>query len=527
MKALSVGATVERRPGRGQPGRLRRLLFVLILAGGIGAIVGLSLYATTATDVALLPIGLALLVLPLFLKDFRRYWLVVFLLSLQLPFTKNLNNGMAVVDSLQIDYTIWNFTFDITASDLVLVVLLAIWINDSMFHGRRLRLPAITWLALGWLGMCLVSTVGAPSPYLGYVELSRQLRFFVMFLYAVNCLDSKTDLRTFAILAVVILATQAGVTVLRFATGWMTPLTLGNTYMELTQIEHYLAIDRTDEGSAVRAMGTLASPGSTVRLCMMVIPFALFLCARNAMFRIRLPFLALTLFGLGGLVLTFTRVYYITTAVQIILAFIFMLRDRMFRRAEVLAVVLLGAGTVAAVSPELYSQFAVREDSVSVRLLQYEAAAKMILAHPFLGVGLNNGTGEKPKYSNMTRNQADPNTQFYAEPTHDLYLSMTSEIGIFGALLFLGFFASITALAWRQSRRSADPEIRLVANVMVVVFLSVAVNSLMDPLFEYPVLSLLWLYAGITVNLPRIAGAPVRAGATPFALDARSPARRI
>jgi hypothetical protein len=41
------------------------------------------------------------------------------------------------------------------------------------------------------------------------------------------------------------------------------------------------------------------------------------------------------------------------------------------------------------------------------------------------------------------------------------------------------------------------------------------------------VLSLLWLYAGITVNLPRIAGAPVRAGATPFAPDARSPARRI
>jgi hypothetical protein len=31
------------------------------------------------------------------------------------------------------------------------------------------------------------------------------------------------------------------------------------------------------------------------------------------------------------------------------------------------------------------------------------------------------------------------------------------------------------------------------------------VNGLMDPLQEYPVLVLLWLYAGISLNLPRMA----------------------
>jgi hypothetical protein len=39
----------------------------------------------------------------------------------------------------------------------------------------------------------------------------------------------------------------------------------------------------------------------------------------------------------------------------------------------------------------------------------------------------------------------------------------------------------------------------------VVVFCGVAVNGLMDPLQEYPVLVLLWLYAGISLNLPRMA----------------------
>ena len=43
------------------------------------------------------------------------------------------------------------------------------------------------------------------------------------------------------------------------------------------------------------------------------------------------------------------------------------------------------------------------------------------------------------------------------------------------------------------------------ANALVVAFCGVAVNGLMDPLQEYQVLGLLWLYAGISLNLPRMA----------------------
>jgi O-antigen ligase len=129
----------------------------------------------------------------------------------------------------------------------------------------------------------------------------------------------------------------------------------------------------------------------------------------------------------------------------------------------------------------------------------------MILDNPFLGGGLNNSTREKPRYVNVTYNRYDSNTQFYLEPTHNVYLSLASEIGIFGALLFVAFFTRVAFLAWRQSRRSIDPEIRLVANVLVVVFCSVAVNGLMDPLYEYSCVALLWMYAGISLNLPAMA----------------------
>ncbi|MGH6843005.1 MAG: hypothetical protein ACREDV_13130, partial [Methylocella sp.] len=63
----------------------------------------------------------------------------------------------------------------------------------------------------------------------------------------------------------------------------------------------------------------------------------------------------------------------------------------------------------------------------------------------------------------------------------------------------------VTLFAWRQSCRSTDPEIRMVASALVVVFCGVAVNDLMDPFVEYQPLMLLWMYAGISLNLPRMA----------------------
>jgi len=506
MTMLPTASTRRRPPVRNRV-LSRQFLFLLCLGGGIGTIVALGLYVTKITYVALLPLGLALVLPTVFLKNFRLYWFAIFLLSLQFTIKKNLNDGLYIVNSLKIDYTIWNFTFDITISDLAFRVLLAIWANDHMFHGKPLRFPPVSWLAFGYLVICRLSTVGANSPYLGFVELSRQLKFFSVYLFAVNWLDSKSAVRVLAMVGVIILVTQAGMTVTRYETGYMSPLAFGDTHQDISEVEQYLAVDRTVEGSALRGFGTLSSPGSTIRLCMMVIPFALFLCVPNAMFRMRFAFLGLTTFGLLGLLLTFTRVYYITTAIQGVLAFLIMVRDRMLKREEVVLLVLLALAGLAAVSPKLYEQFTVREDSVSVRFLQYETTAKMILDNPFLGVGLNNGTREKPKYVDVTYNRYDPNTQFYLEPTHNIYLSLAAEIGILGALLFVTFFARVAWFAWRQSRHSTDPEIRLVANALVVVFFSVAVNSLMDPLFEDATLDLLWLYAGLSLNLPRMAQA--------------------
>jgi hypothetical protein len=504
----SAPAAGQRKILAGRKGPQGWILFVLFAGGGTGALISLLLYSTKPLYAALLPIGGALLLPTLFLKNFRLYWLALFLLSLQFIASKNLNDGVAVIDALKIDYTIWYFTFEITATDLALLMLCIIWVNDRLFHKRPLVFPPVGWLAVGYLGLSLLSIVGSRSPYLGLVEMSRQLKFFIVFLFAVNCLDSKSVVRVVAIVGVITLVAQAGVTVLRVKTGYYAPIAFGDSQQNIDQIREYLSVDRSDPDSIVRGYGTLGSPGTTVRLCMLMLPFALFLCVPNAMFKRRLAFVALTVFSLVGLVFTFTRVYFITTAVQLVLVFFIMLRDRMLKRDEVIAVLLIGVITVVAVSPKLYDQFTVRQDSETIRFRQYEAAANMILAHPFLGVGLNNTMDQKRDYLNITFNPGDTDTQFYREPTHNVYLSMASEIGVLGTLLFVAFFANATVVAWRQSRGSPDPEIKLAANALFVAFCSAALNSMMDPLAETPVLTLLWLYAGISLNLSRMAQTP-------------------
>lgn len=490
---------------------------MLLAGGGIGALTSLLLYSTTPTYVALLPLGGALLLPTLFLKNFRLYWLAVFLLSLQFTASKNLNDGRAVIDALNIgntdisgdrDYTIQHFTFEITATDLALLMLCIIWVNDRLFHNNMTCFPAAARLAVGYLSLALLSIVGARYPYLGLVEISRQLKFFLVFLFAVNCLDTKSVLRVLALVCVITLVVQAATTLLRVKTGYYTPIVFGDFPQDIDEIRHYLMVDRSDPDSTVRGYGTLNSPGGTVRLCMMMFPFALFLCVPNAMFKRRLPFVALTAFSIVGLVFTFDRIYFLIMALQLVLVFLIMIRDRALKRAEAIAILVIGAITVAAVSPKLYEQFTVRQDSATVRILQYQAAANMILAHPLFGVGLNNTTDQKRDYLNLSYKPNDPDTHFYQEPTHNVYLSMASEIGVVGMLLFVAFFANTTVVAWRQSRGSRDPEIRLAANALFVAFCSAALNSMMDPLDETPVLMLMWLYAGLSLNLPRMAQTP-------------------
>ena len=170
--------------------RPRALPLAILGAGGaIGVVIALALYGTKTGYVTLIPLGLAAILPSLTLKNARWYWFTIFLLSLQFQITKNLNDGFAVLDALGIDYLITHFTFDVSISDLALLALLVIWANDRLLQAKPIRFPTVSWLAVGYFVVALLSVLRAESKYLGAVEIFQQLKFFVAYLFAVNCLD--------------------------------------------------------------------------------------------------------------------------------------------------------------------------------------------------------------------------------------------------------------------------------------------------------------------------------------------------
>ena len=132
---------------------------LLVIAAGLcmGGVTALALFATKPLVVAL-PIAGLLLVIPTFVvRDKRLYWLGVLLFALQFEIEKNLNDGLAVINELNIDYTLWHFTFQVHATDLVLTVLLFYWYLETVFKRQRPYFPRIAWLVVGFLGFCLLS----------------------------------------------------------------------------------------------------------------------------------------------------------------------------------------------------------------------------------------------------------------------------------------------------------------------------------------------------------------------------------
>jgi hypothetical protein len=499
-------------------------LWPVVLGCAVGFFAALALYATKPVYLGLLVAGVAVVIPTFLVKDYRLYWLGLFLFVLQFDFKKNLNDGLAIVDQFQIDYALYNFTFELRASDLVFILLAFFWINDLVYGKRRATAPRAAWLAVAYLAVCFASLFQAPWPYLGVVELVRQMRFFVFFLYAYNNLRSKQVLRMIAVIAVAMLVIQGAVTAGRYVFGFYEPIAFGQTYFDEGERDRYLAVDSSSGKTERRAFGTMTSPGSTGKFCLMLIPFGLMLCLRNPLLGSRGVFIVLLTASLGALTLTYTRSFFLAAGVELLIGFLIAVRRGYLHRQETLGIIALVLLAGAYVAPKVQEMFQYRKSSYTVRLRQYESALRQIEAHPLLGVGLNNGTGVKPDYVDVSYNAADPDTQSHSEPTHNLYLGLSADIGLIGSFCFFMFFGLASRAAFRVGKSRADPERAFVGNVIVVVYAGVAMTAMGDPLHEDAVVTLLWMYAGIAFALRDSVRAPAATAATPRrALELRRP----
>jgi O-antigen ligase len=495
------------------------LRLALPVFGGatIGLFVSLVLYGAKPVLIYVVFAGLLVVLPSLFIKDVKLYWMTVFLLALQFDFKKNLVDGLEVLDALKIDTMQFVFTPEIRLSDLALLMLLGVWAHKVGFEGKLFDVPKRAWLAFGFLGWAILSAVKAPHLYLSVVELVRQSKFILIYLYAANNVDSKRTLKLIGIVLIPSFVLQAGVTFGRYEFRYFEPLEslLGvDSHVDPKLREELLTVDsQAQEGfgftEAKRSFGTLPSPASTTKFCLLVMPLALMFSLKNPVVSSRWMFAAAAVSGLATFYFSFSRTSMIACLAEMALFCWYALRRGYIQKH--VAIYILGIIIVAGMfgTPKLWTFMNNRSDAVTVRFLQYEVTTNMILSNPILGVGINNSSGVKKDLTQDSAFVLDPLRRSGEQPIHSLYLTVMAETGLIGFALYMGFFVMTYKDATALSQRGRHPEIRFYSTILLLCFAGLAVGVLTDPLWEDPIQTLLWFYAGAVVALQKMDAEPI------------------
>jgi hypothetical protein len=445
----------------------------------------------------------------LVVKEPHLYWLSVFLFTSALEIKKNLVDGFKIREVFKLDYELPIFVPEIRLSDLTFLILLGWWLLRLLSRRERFRFPPVALLAVGYLCWAALSLLGAPNRYLGAVQLARDTKFFVVFLFAVNTIDSKRMVRVIAGALLAMLVVQAGLTLARyqFKFGFLGGSMLGRaddvsnaTLLTINEVDGRISGGR-------RAFGTIPSPAGTAEHLLLLLPVALFAGFSTSNASRRAAFFALAAVGTTALVVTYSRAALSGFIVGLVLAAVLAQRRQIIpRRMLAIALVLVSVAAVG-VSPFVYKYYRSRTSQVPIRFVQYWTALNMIKANPILGVGLNNSAGLQrdynPDLSTVPLN--DPTKISWKAPIHNYFLSMTADIGIIGTAFFLTFFAFICREGYRWTR-SPDLEISLAACAVLVAIVSLWIAVLADPLYQDGTQTLLWFFSGLTFAFGRIAG---------------------
>jgi O-antigen ligase len=407
-------------------------------------------------------------------------------------------DGLAVMDALNLVAITPSSQLvpEIRLSDLVFAIMLLQWVVRLAQHRATLRMPRISFLLLALIIWSSLSSVFAMHPYLGFVEVSNQLRYFVVFLYAVNNIQGDRALVLVGCLLLAMLTVQSSMTGARYVLGFG-PIP-GGRAGTVDTTEH---LNVARDGGGKRAYGTVLSPRGTAAHLLLLLPWPVltFLFCRRRWLRIVLA--GVFMIGTVALIMTYSRSallgYLVGGAIGLALA----LRWGILSR-KVGVLVVLGSLVFAVVAaPVTKSYFDKRPDNINVRLAQYKTAGIIFLDNLVLGVGPNNSAATQRRYATGVSSGtavADATKKADIHPIHSQHLANLVELGIVGFALYMGFFACVLLAAARLTRSDRELE-RILGGGYLISTSALFVQSASDPIFEHSVFVLLWFLSGIVV----------------------------
>jgi hypothetical protein len=509
----------------------------LLLAGfGIVSVGVLLALATDAAVSVLTPAklafvlgGFALVIPTMVVEDPKAYWLFLLVLSIPFDISKLLSGWLVDPQTLVDLYggsTFGTNAVELYLTDIVLIAMLLPWLAQVCIRRQSLYFPKIGYLFVLYLAWALlVSLINAESFYLAIFELCRQAVYFLSFVYLINNVTTRLQLRS-AVWAVFLGLIIGASTVIIFfeldirESAVFTRLadrvvtsSQGQAYKPGAKpsVSESLTLHDTGrrfgpanrgQGSDIkRSQGMFRHPAIPAGLCGLTLPIVLAYLIVARTNRDRILFFMVFVLGITALALTFSRAGAIGFVVGTLVFFaVGSWSGLVSRRARTLGIVVLAAAAVVSI-PLLLVYFGARPGTFLMRFYMFEAALHGYSQHPILGVGLNNSTAAMKAGRQELRDLGIPTPP--TEPADSYYLAILAEVGPIGFILFFGFFAKIVMIALRASREVATDLKPLLVGI-VAGLASLATQSLGDgPMAGHAVSGLLWLFAALIVAIAR------------------------
>ena len=445
-------------------------------------------------------VGLAVMVCSLAARDAKSYWLVIFVLVLPLEIDKML------IDSGYVMERVKRYGFPtgelpgpvLHLSDLPLLVLLTLWITDTLLHRKPIRFPKAHWLALALLGWSALSILNARDFASAFFDLCRGAKLYVLYLLAYNILGDPKRVRWVVIALLAGVALQGALCLTQFVSqdaGRMLTSLLGKKNLYSTDLKNTMGwLMRVSEGSVAgkRASGTVGPINAQAFYFEQLLPlaFLIWLVVRRSAERY-LAILAAVL-GSLGLLVTFSRGGMLGLLCGMLCLVVLAWRRNAVPRQRLALIALSGLILLVVALPLMTRYFGSRPEAATGRLHLMAVGLRMVHDHPLLGVGLNNHLQARADY--------DLRAYMLQMPTHNHFILLASQIGIPGLILFLAFLWSI----WRsalQAAASHEPLLVAVALGTAAALVALAVHSQVDYIGTHTSLTLLWLFAGLVAAL--------------------------
>jgi O-antigen ligase len=163
---------------------------------------------------------------------------------------------------------------------------------------------------------------------------------------------------------------------------------------------------------------------------------------------------------------------------------------RVFTGFAVGALALSLAGT-----PVLVTYLMTRPEAFALRFRILDPALDAFAKRPLWGGGLNNSTA-LTENSRSVKLLPTGRTEYTSTAVHNYHVILLLDVGIFGYLLYTGFFILICLAALRRLR-DATPEMKVLSVGIVSALLGIWVHNMADPFGGHALQAMWWLDAGL------------------------------